>query len=135
MTLDNEDPEWCWQNFLNYRALKSADNVRNQLGRAMQYHKLKLLSSPKRFSSIRKALATGFFMQVAHRERSGRYATIMDNQIVTLHPSSGMAHKPKWVIFHEFVLTTRNYIRNCTEVEPEWLLELAPDYYNVSIRR
>ncbi|KAJ8660370.1 ATP-dependent helicase HrpA [Lichtheimia ornata] len=128
---NNEDPEWCWQNFLNYRALKSADNVRNQLGRAMQYHKLKLLSSPKRFSSIRKALATGFFMQVAHLERSGRYATIMDNQIVTMHPSSGLAHKPKWVIFHEFVLTTRNYIRNCTEVKPEWLLELAPDYYNM----
>lgn len=73
-------------------------------------------------------------MQVAHLERSGRYATIMDNQIVMLHPSSGLAHKPKWVIFHESVLTTRNYIRNCTEVEPEWLLELAPDYYNVSMK-
>ena len=27
----NEDPEWCYQNFLNNRSLKSADNVRGQL--------------------------------------------------------------------------------------------------------
>ncbi len=26
-----EDPDWCYENFLNTRALKSADNVRSQL--------------------------------------------------------------------------------------------------------
>jgi pre-mRNA-splicing factor ATP-dependent RNA helicase DHX15/PRP43 len=28
---NNEDPTWCYNNFLNHRSLKSADNVRNQL--------------------------------------------------------------------------------------------------------
>jgi HrpA-like RNA helicase len=27
----NEDPQWCYDNFLNTRALKSADSVRQQL--------------------------------------------------------------------------------------------------------
>lgn len=29
------------------------------------------------------------------------------------------------------MLTTRNFIRTCTEVRPEWLLEFAADYYDV----
>ncbi|KAJ1652866.1 DEAH-box ATP-dependent RNA helicase prp43, partial [Coemansia sp. RSA 25] len=31
-----------------------------------------------------------------------------------------------------FVLTKRHYIRTVTEVKPEWLLEIAPQYYDLS---
>ena len=30
-----EDPQWCYDNFVNYRSLKSSDNVRQQLCRIM----------------------------------------------------------------------------------------------------
>ena len=30
-----EDPHWCYDNFINYRSLKSGDNVRQQLSRIM----------------------------------------------------------------------------------------------------
>jgi pre-mRNA-splicing factor ATP-dependent RNA helicase DHX15/PRP43 len=56
---------------------------------------------------------------VAHAERGGNYLTVKDNQTVALHPSSGL-EKAEWVIYDEFVLTSRNFIRTCTEVEPEW---------------
>jgi pre-mRNA-splicing factor ATP-dependent RNA helicase DHX15/PRP43 len=39
--------------------------------------------------------------------------------------------QPKWVLFNEFVLTTRPYIRTVTEIRPEWLLKLAPNYYDL----
>ena len=32
-------------------------------------------------------------------------------------------HKPEWVLYNEFVLTTKNYIRTCTDVKPEWLIK------------
>lgn len=32
---DTEDPHWCYDNFINYRSLKSGDNVRQQLSRIM----------------------------------------------------------------------------------------------------
>jgi len=38
----------------------------------------------------------------------------------------------EWLIYHEFVLTTKNYIRTVTHVKPEWLIEIAPLYYDVS---
>ena len=33
------------------------------------------------------------------------------SQVVQLHPSTCLDHKPEWVLYNEFVLTTKNYIR------------------------
>ncbi len=89
-------------------------------------------SSKAYYPNIRRALVAGFFMHVAHYERQGHYLTIRDDQVVHLHPSTVLDRKPEWVLYHEFVLTSRNYIRTCTAVEPEWLLELAPQYYDLT---
>ena len=80
-----EDPQWCYDNFVNYRSvvnlanvrnllflvlrsLKSADNVRQQLCRIMDRFNLKRTStdftSKDYYMNIRKALCSGFFMQV-----------------------------------------------------------------------
>ena len=63
-----EDPQWCYDNFVNYRSLKSADNVRQQLCRIMDRFNLKRTStdftSKDYYVNIRKALCSGFFMQV-----------------------------------------------------------------------
>lgn len=53
-------------------------------------------------------------------ERSGHYITIKDNQMVNLHPSTVLDHKPEWALYNEFVLTSKNYIRTVTDVRPEW---------------
>jgi pre-mRNA-splicing factor ATP-dependent RNA helicase DHX15/PRP43 len=52
-------------------------------------------------------------------------------QVVQLHPSCCLETQPEWVLFNEFVLTTRPYIRTVTEIRPEWLLELAANYYDL----
>lgn len=77
------------------------------------------------YLNIQRALTAGFFMQVAHREgdKNG-YLTIKDLQVVGLHPSTGLDHNPEWVIYNEFVLTTRNFIRTVTETRPEWCVAL-----------
>ena len=86
-------------------------------------------SSKDYYINIRKCLVEGFFMQVAHLERNGHYMVVKDNQVVTLHPSTGLDDKPEWVLYNEFVLTTKNYIRTVTTVRAEWLIELASHYY------
>ena len=115
--------------------MKSSDNVRQQLSRIMDRFDLKRTStdftSKDYYLNIRKALVSGFFMQVAHLERNGSYLTVKDNQAVSLHPSTVLDHKPDWVLYNEFVLTSKNYIRTVTEIKPEWLLRIAPQYYNL----
>lgn len=59
-------------------------------------------------------------MKVAHLERTGHYLTVKDNQIVQVHPSTVLDMKPQWLLYNEFVLTSKNYIRTVTEVKPEW---------------
>lgn len=69
--------------------------------------------------------SNGFASKVAHLERTGHYLTIKDNQVVQLHPSTCLDHKPDWVIYNEFVLTTKNYIRTVTDVKRKyWPLSL-----------
>lgn len=48
--------------------------------------------------------------------------TVKDNQMVNLHPSTVLDHKPEWALYNEFVLTTKNFIRTVTDVRPEWLV-------------
>ncbi|CAL5437394.1 unnamed protein product [Camellia sinensis] len=88
---NNEDPSWCYKNFVNQRASKAANNVRQQLVRIM----------------------------VAYLECTGHYLTMKDNQVVHLHPSNCLDHKPEWVIYNEFVLTSRNFIRTVIGVHGE----------------
>lgn len=132
------DSKWCRDNFLNYRSLISARNVRNQLKSIMEKNNIDLLSTDfnnKSFwDNIRKALVAGLFMQVA-KKKSGsnknNYLTVKDNQDVMIHPSSVLTFENEWVIYNEFVLTSKNYIRTVTSIRPEWLIELAPKYYNL----
>ncbi|CAI0453638.1 unnamed protein product [Linum tenue] len=132
---NNEDPSWCYDNFINYRALKNADNVREQLARIMLRFNLKMCStdfdSRDYYVNIRKAILAGYFMQVAHLERTGQYLTVKDNQVVNLHPSNCLDRKPEWVVYNEYVLTSRNYIRTVIDIRGEWLVDIAPHYYDL----
>ncbi len=122
------DPKkWCHEHFLSLRALQSADNVRQQLRTIMERSEIELVSVPfedkKYYENIRRALVSGFFMQVAMKESNGKtYVTVKDNQTVLLHPSTVLGQESEWLVYNEFVLTTKNYIRTVTSVKAEWLL-------------
>lgn len=126
-----EQRQWCHDHFLQYRSLQQADNVRSQLSQIMEREELELMSTPfedkKYYENIRRALVAGFFMQVAKRDSGGKqYITVKDNQSVLLHPSTMLGQDSEWVVYNEFVLTTKNYIRTVTAVKPEWLLVSFP---------
>ena len=130
----NKNVDFCKKNFLNPRSLKQVDDIREQLRQIMVKKELRLVSMSTEsslFSScIRKCIMSGFFMQIAHLQRNGAYMTFRDFQVVALHPSSILSHKPDWVLYNDLVLTKKNYLRMCIAIEGEWLLEIAPDYFN-----
>ncbi|KAL7274102.1 DEAH-box ATP-dependent RNA helicase prp43 [Rhizina undulata] len=131
------DPNnWCREHFLSLRSLQSADSVRSQLARVMERNGIEFVSTPfedkNYYNNILRALCSGFFMQVAKRKSNGKqYVTVKDDQDVLIHPSTVLAQSSDWLIYNEFVLTTKSYIRTVTQIKPEWLLEIAPVYYDV----
>ena len=50
-----------------------------------------------------------------------------------LHPSCVLNPRSEWVLYNEFVLTSGAYIRTVTEIRPDWLLELAANYYDLAL--
>ena len=132
--------DWCRDNYINYRTMKAIDNVRNQLGDILKKMNITVPENDynneikgKREKRILKSLIAGYFAQVAHLETAGYYITVKDNQYVFIHPSSYLhgSRKATWVLFHEFVLTSKNYIRTVTEIQPEYLLQVAPHYFDL----
>jgi pre-mRNA-splicing factor ATP-dependent RNA helicase DHX15/PRP43 len=134
---ERERKQWCWDNFINERAMQNVVNVRNQLLGIMNKLDLPVISSDTKgdgsfaFMDIRRALTSGLFMQVAYRQSTGEYLTVKDNQLVSIHPSSVISSRPEWVLFEEFALTTKNFIRTVTVTNVDWLVEMAPHYFDL----
>lgn len=55
-------------------------------------------------------------------------------QRLSIHPNSVcFKFPPEWVIFHEVVLTTKEFMREVTAIEPQWLPEVAPHFYETKL--
>ena len=94
----------------------------------------------------------GYFYHAARLNRNGDgYKVIKSNQNIFIHPSSTLFPRreakkenskedqfyggtapsppPKWVLYHELVLTSKEYMRQVIEIQPTWLHEAAPHFY------
>ncbi|KAK2715119.1 pre-mRNA-splicing factor ATP-dependent RNA helicase DHX16-like [Artemia franciscana] len=121
--------QWCYENFIQHRSMKRARDVRDQLEGLMQRVEIEMTSSPTETESIRKSITAGYFYHTARLSKGG-YKTVKHNQPVLVHPNSSLFEDlPRWVIYHELVFTTKEYMRQVIEIENKWLLEVAPHYY------
>lgn len=127
----NFSSQWCFENFVQVRSMKRARDVRDQLIGLMERCEIDILSNPGDVDAIRKAITSGFFYHAANLQRNGSYKTVKNPQTVHIHPSSGLTDiMPRWVVYHELVLTSKEYMRVVSEIKPEWLVDLAPHYYS-----
>jgi pre-mRNA-splicing factor ATP-dependent RNA helicase DHX16 len=37
--------------------------------------------------------------------------------------------RPRWVVYHELAFTSKEYMRQIAPIKSEWLVEIAPHYY------
>ncbi|KNC23911.1 hypothetical protein FF38_01320 [Lucilia cuprina] len=122
--------QWCYENFIQYRSMKRARDVREQLVGLMQRVEIDMVSCLPETINIRKSITAGYFYHVARLSKGGNYKTIKHNQTVMIHPNSSLFEElPRWVLYHELVFTTKEYMRQVIEIESKWLLEVAPHYY------
>jgi len=121
---------WCFENFIQARSMRRAQDVRKQLLAIMDRYKLDIVSAGKNFTKVRKAICSGFFMHAAKKDPQEGYKTMDEGQVVYIHPSSSLFNRaPEWLIYHELVLTTKEYMREVMAIDPKWLTELAPRFF------
>ncbi|EEF39675.1 ATP-dependent RNA helicase, putative [Ricinus communis] len=96
------------------RSMKRARDIRDQLEGLLERVEIEMTSNPNDLDAIKKSITSGFFPHSARLQKNGSYRTVKHPQTVHIHPSSGLSQVlPRWVIYHELVLTTKEYMRQC----------------------
>ncbi|KAI6791669.1 pre-mRNA-splicing factor ATP-dependent RNA helicase PRP43 [Hortaea werneckii] len=126
------DP-WCFENFIQPRNMRRAEDVRKQLVQILDRHRLRIVSCGRDTTRVRQALCSGFFRNSARKDPQEGYKTLVEGTPVYMHPSSALFGKAaEHVIYHSLVETTREYMHNVTAIEPKWLVEAAPTFFKVA---
>ena len=127
------------ENFIQVRSMRRARDIKEQLIELCKRVEIDFedeslsVVSDDVFTNVRKTIASGFFYNTAQLQKSGNYKTLKNKHIVHCHPSSCLFDSlPKWVIYFELVLTSKEFMRNLIEIDPKWLVEIAPHYYKAS---
>ncbi|OAG09930.1 P-loop containing nucleoside triphosphate hydrolase protein [Paraphaeosphaeria sporulosa] len=124
---------WCFENFIQPRNMQRVKDVRQQLLTLMARHKHALTSCGRNTQKVRQALCSGFFRNSARKDPSEGYKTLVEGTPVFLHPSSSLFGKPaEHVIYQSLVETTKEYMHCVSVIEPKWLVEAAPTFFQVA---
>ncbi|XP_008322252.1 pre-mRNA-splicing factor ATP-dependent RNA helicase DHX16 [Cynoglossus semilaevis] len=125
----NYSTQWCYENFIQFRSMKRARDVRDQLEGLMSRIEVEVVTCNGDSGPVRKAVTAGYFYHTARLSKGG-YKTVKHQQTVYVHPNSSLfEEQPRWLIYHELVFTTKEFMRQVIEIDSSWLLEVAPHYY------
>lgn len=130
---NHESPNWCSLRFINYKLMVKVRDVVDQLKHIMKTHKYKISSSDDE-SVIKRCICKSYFHQAAMLRNLKEYQNLRTGMPCHLHPTSAlynMGSLPKYIIYHELVMTTKEYMHCATAVEAEWLAELGPMFYSL----
>ncbi|KAG1874065.1 pre-mRNA splicing factor [Suillus tomentosus] len=129
--------EWATRHFLHPKLLRKAREVRAQLEDIMKFQKMEIISAGTDFDIVRKAITAGYFHQCARVKGIGEYVNIRTGLPTHLHPTSalyGLGYTPTYVVYHELILTSKEYMTQVTAIDAMWLAEFGAVFYSVKFK-
>ncbi|OHT14006.1 helicase [Tritrichomonas foetus] len=131
---NGRDKNWCDQNYINYKLITRADKTRGQLVSILRKYNIDIVSVPRSSSDreklILRGLLEGLFLQTSMLNfSSGCYLFMVGSKDASIHPSSCLRRKPEWIVWSDYIFTTKAFVRTVSEIQPEWLLEASPSYF------
>lgn len=133
-TANRQSEQWCTTHFLHAKALYKAQEIRTQLLDLCAAQRVAVTAAGTDWDVVRKAIATGYYHQAAKVKGVGEYMNLRTSVVVRLHPTSaifGLGFQPDYVIYHELILTSKEYMSTVTAVDPAWLAELGGVFYGI----
>ncbi|GAA6001099.1 hypothetical protein JCM10207_007412 [Rhodosporidiobolus poonsookiae] len=125
--------KWCHSHRLNFKALSRALSIRTQLSKYLKRFNIPIISCGEDNTAIRRCLTSGYFRNAAVAQPDGTYKSVREGAVLHIHPSSVYftRNSPSpFVIYHEVIETTKRFMRDCTAIEQDWLVELAGHFYS-----
>jgi hypothetical protein len=102
----------------------------------MKQQKLPIETASNDWDIIRKAICSAYFQNAGKFKGIGEYVNCRTGMPCFLHPSSalyGLGYTPDYIVYHELVFTSKEYMQCVTAVEPEWLAELGPMFFSIKV--
>lgn len=127
---------WCEKNYIHSRSMVRVRSVRKQLLDMMKSQGIAHVSCGSNWDVVRKAVCSAYFFNAARIKGIGSYINMLTGTPCQLHPSSslyGLGYTPDYVVYHELVMTTKEYMRCVTAVDAQWLAELAPMFFKLKV--
>ena len=127
---------WCADHFIHIKAMRKVREVRAQLKEIMENQKMELVSCGTDWDVVRKCICAAFFHQAARLRGIGEYVNARNGMPANLHPTSalfGMGFTADYVVYHELIMTAKEYMHTATAVDAYWLAELGPMFYSVKV--
>ena len=128
---------WCSENFIHPKALKKAKDIRKQLEEIMIKMNINIESScGMNLDVVRKCISSAYVSKAARSKGLGQYVNLRNGLPCSIHPTSslfGLGYTPEYVVYHELVMTSKEYMHCITAVSPEWLAESGPAFYSLRI--
>ncbi|XP_052750066.1 pre-mRNA-splicing factor ATP-dependent RNA helicase PRP16 isoform X1 [Galleria mellonella] len=126
--------QWCTEHFVHGKAMRKVREVRQQLRDIMQQQRLPLVSCGTQWDTVRKCICSAYFQQAARLKGIGEYVNCRTGMPCHLHPTSalfGLGSSPDYVVYHELMMTTKEYMHCVTAVDGRWLAELGPMFFSL----
>lgn len=112
---------WCVQHFVHPKAMRKAREIRTQLVDIIKSQKITLTSCSTDWDIIRKCICAAYFHQAARLKGIGEYVNMRSGMPCHLHPTSsihGRGFTPDYIVYHELVMTSKEYMQCVTAVDP-----------------
>ena len=125
---------WCTKHFLHAKALRRAREIRAQLADIMSAQHMALASCGTDWDVVRLCICAGYYHQAAVVRGLGEYTNLRSSVPVQLHPTSalfGLGFLPDYVVYHELVLTSKEFMSCVSAVDPLWLADLGAVFYSI----
>ncbi|KAK0895600.1 DEAH-box RNA helicase prp16 [Friedmanniomyces endolithicus] len=125
---------WCTKHFLHPKALHRAREIRQQIADIMASLTMPLVSCGYDLDVVRQCICSGFYPQAARRKGLGEYINLRTSVAVQLHPTSALFNSgdpPDYVVYHELILTSKEYMSCVTAVDAHWLADMGGVFYSV----
>jgi len=126
--------DWCNEHFIHSKAMKKVREVRAQLLDIMKQQKMRIESCGTDWDVVRKTICSSYFHNAGRLKNITEYINIKTNVPCHLHPSSalyGMGFTPDYIVYHELISTSKEYMQCVTAVDPYWLAELGPMFFTI----
>ncbi len=125
---------WCTDHFIHVKAMKKVREIRQQLKDIMTSLELKVVSCGTDWDIVRKCICSAYFHHAARLKGIGEYVNLRTGMPCHLHPTSalyGMGMTPDYIVYHELIMTVKEYMQCVTAVDGQWLAELGPMFFSV----